>query len=110
MPVLDALGLHPSDLLDLPVLNAVTSRVKTLIPLRSMEILNSLRPDFARFANVCDAIGFTWSVSLRSGRSKRGNLFGPAVPAFVRLFGRRGDRHRCNRAGMERVERGPSCT
>ena len=29
------------------------------IPLRSMEILNSLRPDFARFANVCDAIGST---------------------------------------------------
>jgi trans-2,3-dihydro-3-hydroxyanthranilate isomerase len=57
--VLDVLGLHPSDLLDLPVLNAATSRVKTLIPLRSMEILNSLRPDFARFANVCDAIGST---------------------------------------------------
>jgi trans-2,3-dihydro-3-hydroxyanthranilate isomerase len=57
--VLDVLGLHPSDLLDLPVLNAATSRVKTLIPLRSVDILNGLRPDFARIVAVCDAINST---------------------------------------------------
>lgn len=57
--VLDVLGLRPSDLLDSPLLNAATSRVKTLVPLRSVEILNGLRPDFARVASVCDAIGST---------------------------------------------------
>lgn len=57
--VLDVLGLRPSDLLDSPLLNAATSRVKTLVPLRSVEILDGLRPDFARVATVCDAIGST---------------------------------------------------
>ena len=57
--VLDVLGLQPSDLMDFPVLNAATSRVKTLIALRSMDRLNSLRPDFARIAAVCDAIKST---------------------------------------------------
>ena len=57
--VLDVLGIRPSDLLDLPLLNAATSRVKTLVPLRSPEILNSLRPDFARIEALCDAIGST---------------------------------------------------
>lgn len=57
--VLDVLGLRPSDLLDYPVLNAATSRVKTLVPLRSVEILNGLQPDFARIEALCDAIGST---------------------------------------------------
>jgi len=57
--VLDVLGLKPSDLSDHPVLNAATSRVKTLVPLRSLEILNGLQPDFARIEALCDAIGST---------------------------------------------------
>ena len=57
--VLDVLGLRPSDLLDRPLLNAATSRVKTLVPLRSVELLDGLRPDFAQVATVCDAIGST---------------------------------------------------
>lgn len=57
--VLDVLGLTPSDLLDLPLLNAATSRVKTLVPLRSLETLNGLQPDFARIEALCDAIGST---------------------------------------------------
>lgn len=57
--VRDVLGIRPSDLLDLPLLNAATSRVKTLVPLRSPEILNGLRPDFARIEALCDAIGST---------------------------------------------------
>ncbi|MCV9940803.1 PhzF family phenazine biosynthesis protein [Boseaceae bacterium BT-24-1] len=57
--VLDVLGLRPSDLLDYPVANAATSRVKTLVPLRSVDILNGLRPDFARVKALCDAIGST---------------------------------------------------
>lgn len=57
--VLDVLGLTRSDLLNLPLLNAATSRVKTLVPLRSLDILNGLRPDFARIEALCDAIGST---------------------------------------------------
>lgn len=57
--VLDVLGLRPSDLMDRAPVNAATSRVKTLVPLRSVESLNNLRPDFARIASVCDAIGST---------------------------------------------------
>ncbi|HXH47201.1 MAG TPA: PhzF family phenazine biosynthesis protein [Bradyrhizobium sp.] len=57
--VLDVLGLRPSDLLDYPLHNAATSRVKTLIPLRSAAILDGLRPDYARVATVCDQIGST---------------------------------------------------
>jgi len=57
--VRDVLGLRPSDLLDRPLLNAATSRIKTLVPLRSVELLNGLRPDFAQVATVCDAIGST---------------------------------------------------
>jgi PhzF family phenazine biosynthesis protein len=57
--VLDVLGLERSDLEDLPVLNAATSRIKTLVPLRSVATLNSLEPDHARMASVCDAIGST---------------------------------------------------
>lgn len=57
--VLDVLGLRPSDLLDWPLQNAATSRVKTLIPLRSVEILDGLRPDYTRVMGVCDQIGST---------------------------------------------------
>jgi PhzF family phenazine biosynthesis protein len=57
--VLDVLGLRPSDLLDCPLQNAATSRVKTLVPLRSVEILDGLRPDYARVPTVCDRIGST---------------------------------------------------
>jgi len=57
--VLDVLGLRPSHLLDYPLQNAATSRVKTLVPLRSAEILDGLRPDYARIATVCDQIGST---------------------------------------------------
>ena len=57
--VLDVLGLRPSDLLDYPLQNAATSRVKTLVPLRSGEILHGLRPDYTRVATLCDQIGST---------------------------------------------------
>ncbi|EJN07969.1 phenazine biosynthesis protein PhzF family [Bradyrhizobium sp. YR681] len=57
--VLEVLGLQPSDLFDYPVQNAATSRVKTLVPLRSVELLHGLRPDFSRVTGVCDQIGST---------------------------------------------------
>jgi PhzF family phenazine biosynthesis protein len=57
--ILDVLGIRAADLLSLPVLNAVTSRMKTLVPLRSVEVLDALRPDFARMESLCDAVSST---------------------------------------------------
>jgi PhzF family phenazine biosynthesis protein len=55
----DVLGIHAADLLSMPILNAVTSRVKTLVPLRSVEVLDALRPDFARIESLCAALSST---------------------------------------------------
>lgn len=55
----DVLGAHPHDMLPLAVLNAKTSRVKTLIPLRSTDALHGLQPDFARIDAVCASLGST---------------------------------------------------
>jgi len=57
--ILDVLGLRKSDIEDFPVVNAATSRTKTLVPVRSRAILDSIAPDFSRIAEVCDAIGST---------------------------------------------------
>jgi trans-2,3-dihydro-3-hydroxyanthranilate isomerase len=57
--ILDVLGLRNSDLEDFPILNAATSRVKTLVPVRSRAILDSIAPYFSGIAEVCDAIGST---------------------------------------------------
>ncbi len=57
--VLATLGLSRHDLLDLPIQNAVTSRVKTLIPMKSPEHLNGLASDMARTETCCERIGST---------------------------------------------------
>jgi trans-2,3-dihydro-3-hydroxyanthranilate isomerase len=57
--ILEVLRLRKADLEDLPVMNAATSRVKTLVPVRSRAILDSIAPDFSGIAEVCDAIGST---------------------------------------------------
>lgn len=57
--VLAALKIARSDLLDLPVQNAVTSRVKTLIPMKSVEQLNGLVSDMAQTELCCERIGST---------------------------------------------------
>ena len=57
--ILQILGLAERDLLDLPLLNAATSRVKTLVPLTSPVVLQALAPDFAKMRALCDAIGST---------------------------------------------------
>ena len=57
--VLSALKLSRGDLLDLPVQNAVTSRVKTLVPIKGVRQLNELVPDSAQIEACCDRIGST---------------------------------------------------
>jgi PhzF family phenazine biosynthesis protein len=57
--VLRVLRLSRSDLLDLPIQNAVTSRVKTLVPLGSLARLNGLEPDYGAIEALCAALGST---------------------------------------------------
>lgn len=57
--IVSVLGIAPSDLADLPIQNACTSRVKTLVPLKSEAILTGLQPDFSRMEAICTRIGST---------------------------------------------------
>jgi PhzF family phenazine biosynthesis protein len=54
-----ALGVGPDALGDRPVHNALTSRVKTLVPMRDADRLNALAPDPAGVEVACRAIGST---------------------------------------------------
>ncbi|WP_050475673.1 PhzF family phenazine biosynthesis protein [Herbaspirillum rhizosphaerae] len=57
--ILRSMGLQPDDALDLPFLNACTSRVKTLIPLKSPAVLDAARPDSVVIEKLCEEIGST---------------------------------------------------
>lgn len=57
--IISVLGITASDLADHPIQNARTSRVKTLIPLKSEATLSKLKPDFSRMEEVCTRIGST---------------------------------------------------
>jgi PhzF family phenazine biosynthesis protein len=57
--ILSILGITAGDLTSLPIRNARTSRVKTLIPLKSTAILDALQPDFGRIESLCERIGST---------------------------------------------------
>lgn len=56
--VLDALGVTGADLVG-PVVNATTSRTKTLVPLSSVDVLDALRPDPVAVDRACAAVGST---------------------------------------------------
>ncbi|WP_321817428.1 MULTISPECIES: PhzF family phenazine biosynthesis isomerase [unclassified Paraburkholderia] len=57
--ILDALGIDDTQLAPLPIQNACTSRVKTLVPLASAAILNELEPRFDKIGPLCERIGST---------------------------------------------------
>lgn len=57
--IISVLGISATDIADFPIQNSCTSRVKTLVPLRSEAILNSLAPEFSRMEEVCTRIGST---------------------------------------------------
>lgn len=57
--VLAALGIGRDALADRPLHNAVTSRVKTLVPMRDSDRLDALTIDPVAVAAACDAIGST---------------------------------------------------
>jgi PhzF family phenazine biosynthesis protein len=51
--IIQVLGIVTEDLAPLPIQNARTSRVKTLVPLRSVSILDGLKPDFGKIEQLC---------------------------------------------------------
>jgi PhzF family phenazine biosynthesis protein len=65
-PVVDALdelmsvlGIDSGGLADRPVENARTSRTKTLVPMKSVEALNALKPRFDAVEALCDRLNST---------------------------------------------------
>lgn len=57
--ILDVLGIGSDCLAPFPIQNARTSRIKTLIPLKSVAILDGLRPDFSKIEQLCNRINST---------------------------------------------------
>jgi len=57
--ILSVLRIDGTALAAGPIWNASTSRVKTLIPLKSVAILDGLSPDFGKMEQVCEKIGST---------------------------------------------------
>jgi PhzF family phenazine biosynthesis protein len=57
--ILQVLGIVTEDLAPLPIQNARTSRVKTLVPLKSVSILDGLKPDFGKIEQLCARIEST---------------------------------------------------
>lgn len=53
------LGISENELAQRQVLNAATSRVKTLLAVRGSDKLHTLAPDFDRIQQVCEEIGST---------------------------------------------------
>lgn len=57
--VLRVLKLERKDLLDVPLHNSITSRVKTLVPVKDADRLNALKGDMPAVEAVCNRIGST---------------------------------------------------
>jgi PhzF family phenazine biosynthesis protein len=57
--ILDVLRITEADLSPLPIYNAATSRMKTLVPVRNSEILDALKPDFSRMESLCTSLRCT---------------------------------------------------
>ncbi|MCP3385513.1 MULTISPECIES: PhzF family phenazine biosynthesis protein [unclassified Bradyrhizobium] len=57
--IVEVLGIRSDDIAPLPIQNARTSRVKTLIPLRSVSVLDGLNPNFDRIERLCSRIAST---------------------------------------------------
>ncbi|RDW58892.1 hypothetical protein BP6252_13368 [Coleophoma cylindrospora] len=57
--LLSVLNIDTSRLGPWPIQNANTSRTKTVIPLKSVQMLNALQPDFSRVQGICEKLGST---------------------------------------------------
>lgn len=52
--ICEALRITPAHLLDYPHQSVATSRMKLIVPLKNINILNHLTPDFEKLWNLCD--------------------------------------------------------
>jgi PhzF family phenazine biosynthesis protein len=66
--VCEVLRVEAAALRPLPMLNATTSRTKTLIALSSADVLHGLEPDFGRIEELCESIGSTGLYPFAPGR------------------------------------------
>ena len=57
--ILEVLRITEAELSPLPISNAATSRMKTIVPLRNSETLDALQPDFSRMESLCASLGST---------------------------------------------------
>lgn len=57
--IVEVLGIRSEDLAPFPIQNARTSRVKTLVPLKSVSILDGLKPDFSKVEQLCSRLEST---------------------------------------------------
>lgn len=57
--ICEVLGISEDDLAPMGVVNARTSRTKTLVPLRTVEKLNALTPNLTAVAALCDGLDST---------------------------------------------------
>jgi PhzF family phenazine biosynthesis protein len=83
--ILGVLGVAPEDLAPFPIQNARTSRVKTLVPLKAVSILDNLSPDFTQMERLCSDIGSTglypYAVSDQEGQIVEARQF-PASSGY----------------------------
>jgi PhzF family phenazine biosynthesis protein len=59
LELVSVLGISRDELASVPIQNSKTSRVKTLIPLKSVADLNTLKPHFHRVKELCEMIDST---------------------------------------------------
>lgn len=57
--ILNVLGITTDELAHAPIINASTSRIKTLIPLKDSQTLHNLQPKFAQISELCQRIDST---------------------------------------------------
>ncbi|KAJ5787119.1 hypothetical protein N7457_002109 [Penicillium paradoxum] len=58
--ILSTLGIESEDLIPgFGIQNVATTRVKTLIPIRSLDTLKNLEPEYQRIKKICERIGST---------------------------------------------------
>ncbi|MFB5660424.1 PhzF family phenazine biosynthesis protein [Alteribacillus sp. HJP-4] len=57
--ICNALHIEKQDINNFPIQSVSTSRHKLIIPLKTVETLNNLRPDFEYLWNVCDELNTT---------------------------------------------------
>jgi PhzF family phenazine biosynthesis protein len=109
--ICQALNIAQHDLLPVPLLNASTSRVKTLVGVKSVEVLDTMTPDFSRVKAVCEQIESTglypFAVGSSADRVFHARQFPKAsgypedaatgIAAAALLFGL----HRCNLVALD---------